>query len=337
MGGEGQIHYMSRNPIIAISVGDPAGISPEIVVSALEKATDECRPIVFGHWPSFARALDNSDGTVKVELASESRVPQKGSVTFVHCGPDGQPCDHPDKRSASAQFSALERAVDVVIDGTCEALVTAPVAKKSVAQISPGFLGHTEYLAGRAGIADDDVTMVFAGESLSVGLVSTHVPLREASEALTLPRLERTTRHVVDIVEQLQPGSVPRIGVAAINPHAGEGGLLGDEEDRLIAPFCKSFAAQHEVDIWGPVPADVLFRDALDGKMDGIVATYHDQAMIPLKLAGIGQTVNVTMGLPFVRTSPDHGVAYDIARKGIADPAGMISAVSLAIKMVGLD
>jgi len=178
--------------------------------------------------------------------------------------------------------------------------------------------------------------MVFAGESLSVGLVSTHVPLREASDALTRPRLERTTRHVADIIEQLRPGSVPRIGVAAINPHAGEGGMLGDEEDSLIAPFCRSFAAQRKVDVWGPVPADVLFRNALDGKMDGVVAAYHDQALIPLKLAGIGQTVNVTMGLPFVRTSPDHGVAYDIARKGLADPSGMVRALSLATKMVGL-
>ncbi len=322
-------------PVIAISLGDPAGISPEVVAKSLDDALLTCNPVVFGHWPTFERALGLVSPRAQIHVVASGEEPlevQSGLVTVVDCGPEGGPVDTPDIRAALAQFRALEQAVTAVINETCGALVTAPVAKSLVEQVSPGFTGHTEYLASRAGVLSDDVTMVFASRKLVVGLVSTHLPLHQVSAAVTGQSLERTFRHVADLLKVVRPGKVLRIGIAALNPHAGEDGLLGMEENQVIAPFCHALRQLEDplLDIHGPVPADTLFREALAGAYDGVVSAYHDQAMIPLKLSGVGQMVNVTMGLPFVRTSPDHGVAYDIAGMNQADPSGMKLAVEFA-------
>jgi 4-hydroxythreonine-4-phosphate dehydrogenase len=327
----------TMKPILAISLGDPAGISPEIVAKNLPEASTRCNVVVFGHWPSLEQALEMSQTIIGIDLKSEPSPSEDGRVAVVHCGPDGESIDKPCEGAASAQCHSLKMAADAVIDGKCDALVTAPVSKSQVAQIWPEFTGHTEYLARRASVPPEDVTMVFASKTLSVGLVSTHLPLRDSSEQVKRPRLERTLRHLKQIFSSLEPGRRPRIGVAALNPHAGEGGLLGTEEADVIAPFCREFDGD-DVELIGPVPADVLFRDAFNGEYNGVISMYHDQAMIPLKLRGIARTVNVTMGLPFIRTSPDHGVAYDIARTDMANPSGMKLAIELAteLRMAGI-
>ncbi|MCP4197470.1 MAG: 4-hydroxythreonine-4-phosphate dehydrogenase PdxA [Proteobacteria bacterium] len=328
-------------PVIAMSLGDPAGISPEVVAKSLDDALLTCELVVFGHWPSFERVLRQVSPSAEIELVAsrgETMPLRPGRVTMVHCGPEGGPIDTPDRRAAQAQFDALERAVDHVLNGPGEVLVTGPVAKNLVAQVSPGFTGHTEYLASRAQVRSDDVTMVFASKELVVGLVSTHLPLQQVPAAVTHLNLTRSFQHVAAMLKLIHPGKKLRIGVAALNPHAGEDGLLGTEENQVIGPFCRALQQKGDpaLQIHGPVPADTLFRDALSGAYDGIISAYHDQAMIPLKLSGVGQMVNVTMGLPFVRTSPDHGVAYDIAGRNQADPSGMKLAIDFAQKLANM-
>jgi 4-hydroxythreonine-4-phosphate dehydrogenase len=151
---------------------------------------------------------------------------------------------------------------------------------------------------------------------------------------VTTRRLERTLNHIVSILKQILPNRFPRIGVAALNPHAGEDGVIGKEELEIIRPFCESFSNSCDFSLGGPIPAETLFREAFRGRFDGIIAMYHDQAMIPLKLAGVGHMVNVTLGLPFIRTSPDHGTAFDIARTGAATPKGMQLALDLAARLI---
>ncbi len=322
---------LKKDLVVALSMGDPAGISPEIVASNLPQLA-EAGACVFGHWPSLEQAMARMAVKVPVEQQDSPGRVNDGSVRFVHCGPEGPPIDAPSEAAAVAQFAALDAAVDYCLEGEGTALVTAPVAKEWVAKVSPGFTGHTEYLARRAGLKRDQVTMVFAGETLAVGLVSTHIPMRLVASVMTPSRLKRTIEHVAQILK-VKGHTRPRIGLAALNPHAGENGLLGAEEEEILIPLCQEYASREDLVLKGPIPADSLFREALAGQWDGVVSIYHDQAMIPLKLGGVGQTVNVTMGLPFVRTSPDHGTAYDIAGKGLANPAGLKSALELAVKL----
>ncbi len=323
-----------NRPCVAVSMGDPAGISPEIVAQSLDAAVRVSRPLVFGHWPTFEQALSRYTPSAPVDVVREMAPPKEGRVTFYPCGDSGDPIISPGERCARAQLEALERAVDAVLTDRFGAVVTAPVSKTQVAMVLPSFSGHTEYLARRAGLQPDDVTMVFASEGLFVGLLSTHIALRDAADAVTPARLSRTYRHLIEMLASMQPGRKPRIAVAGLNPHAGEGGLFGNEEQEIFMPFCEALREKGEAEVAGPLSADAVYRDAVNGRYDGVVAAYHDQAMIPLKLAGLGQMVNVTMGLPFVRTSPDHGVAYDIARTGKADPGGFRFALELAVRML---
>ena len=302
-------------PRLAITLGDPAGIGPEITGACLESAAKLADLVLFGH----PRSIDSFPKTA-------------GSA--VDLAPVADKLDPGDEEGAGGiAMAALKAGVDAVLEGSCDGIVTAPVSKASIALVSPGFTGHTEYLASRAALGRDDVTMAFASERLTVGLVTTHVPVRDLAATITRERYERTTRHVISLARRLGGAARPVIGVAGFNPHAGEDGVLGREELDVIGPFCRDMGGSKEAEVRGPIPADTVYRDALAGKYDAVVAAYHDQAMIPLKLAGTGTTVNVTMGLPFVRTSPDHGTARDIAGKGIANPAGMAMAIEYAARL----
>ncbi len=320
-------------PKLAITLGEPAGIGPEIVAASLDLALSRAQPVIFGHWPTFERVLKAHNVQSSITISETVDTSPRAGTTVIPCGDSSEPLNQPNRQSADAQYTALEKAVDAVLANHCSALVTAPVAKAQIASVSSGFTGHTEYLATRSGLRRDDVTMVFASSELAVGLVSTHLPLRQAAAAVTRPHLERTVGHVIGLLARLRPDRRPRIGISAINPHGGEQGLLGSEERRVLEPFCDALKGRSDAQVTGPVPADALFRDALAGKYDGVVAAYHDQAMIPLKLLGPARLVNITMGLPFVRTSPDHGVAYDLARTGQASPQGMRLAIDLALRL----
>jgi 4-hydroxythreonine-4-phosphate dehydrogenase len=324
---------MPVQPVIAITVGDPAGVGPEIVARSLRRAIDAGRPIVFGHWPTLKTALARIDDVPDISLVDEPIAPPAGGLTVVPAGPDCPPISDPGPEAAAAQIAGLIRAVDAANRGICQILVTAPMNKALAATVEPGFTGHTEFLAKRSGIDPAEVTMVFASHDLAVGLIATHLPLADVPSTIVPARYRRAARHLIEVLEAIAPGRPLRIAVAALNPHGGEDGRFGDEEARVIDPICRELGSELKAEISGPIPADIVFRDALAGRYDGVVAAYHDQAMIPLKLAGLGSSANVTVGLPFVRTSPDHGVAYDAARSGDVDASGMMLALDIGARL----
>jgi 4-hydroxythreonine-4-phosphate dehydrogenase len=239
------------------------------------------------------------------------------------------------------QRQALEAACDAAISGRARAVVTGPVSKEAVSLSGVSFRGQTEHLARRAGVHVEHVTMMFLGPRLKVALVATHWPIKRVPSTITAPHIERTVRHLTEALLRWLPETKPlRIEVAGLNPHAGEGGLLGSEEETIIGPTLDALREQEpyssgQVELSGPTPAEAAFRYAADGRTHAVVAMFHDQATIPSKLLDWGEAVNVTWGLPFVRTSVDHGVAYDAAAAGIASESGMVAAIRAAQRLTG--
>jgi 4-hydroxythreonine-4-phosphate dehydrogenase len=246
----------------------------------------------------------------------------------------------PTRASGAAQLAWIDAATDLVRDGQADALVTGPVSKDVIARSGAGpmaakFLGHTEHLAERLGAPE--VTMAFWSERLTTSLVTTHLALANVPPAITAASVSRAVFWTAHFLAKI--GATGKLAVASLNPHAGEGGLLGKEESRSIAPGIvrarqRMAKVGVKIDVVGPVPAESAMRIGANGGFAGVVAMYHDQATIPMKLLGFGEAVNVSLGLPIVRTSVDHGTAYDRAGKGIADAAGMIEAINLARRLV---
>jgi 4-hydroxythreonine-4-phosphate dehydrogenase len=283
-------------PRVAITEGDPAGIGPEIAARAAAdpRVLAACEPVIYHAVPS-----------APVPLGQIS--PQAGR----------------------AAFDAIVRAVDDARRGTVHAIATAPVNKAAFAAAGIGWKGHTDLLAHLCGVAD--VAMMFHSPKLRVVLATVHVPLRDVPRLLTRDLVARTLRLTA---QELPYFGVtrPRLAVAGLNPHAGEGGLMGHEDAEVIVPAVRE-AVQEGLDVTGPLPADTVFVRAARGEFDCVIACYHDQGLVPVKLLSFGSSVNVTLGLPIVRTSPDHGTAFDIAGKGVADPSSLIEAVVLAAEL----
>ncbi|HJL05207.1 MAG TPA: 4-hydroxythreonine-4-phosphate dehydrogenase PdxA [Polyangiaceae bacterium LLY-WYZ-15_(1-7)] len=320
---------MSAKPL-AVSVGDPAGIGPEVTVSALAGLHEEEAFVVFGDAARLeARFREAGVPTGPAEEAAAGKVGLAPTARWS----DATIAAHaPTPEGGRAQLEALDAAIDAVRRGRARALVTGPTSKEAIVLGGTPFTGQTERLARRCGLGDDDVTMMFLGPRLKVGLVTTHLSVRDAAAAITPARVSRAVRHLLEALERLSEDGGPTIWVTGVNPHAGEGGLFGDEEERAVAPALAAWADDERV--WGPIPAEAAFRAAAEGRVDGVVAMLHDQATIASKLLDWGAAVNVTWGLPFVRTSVDHGVAYDAARQGTASAAGMEAAVALARRLV---
>jgi 4-hydroxythreonine-4-phosphate dehydrogenase len=228
-------------------------------------------------------------------------------------------------RSGRLAGHAVETAVKLALQGEVDAIVTAPAHKHALHLAGFPYPGHTEWLAHLAG--DVDVAMMLASESLRVVLVTTHVPFRDVPALLTAERVIRTGRVTQRALEEWWGLPQPRIALCAVNPHAGESGLFGDEEARVLRPAAETLGAA------GPLPADTVFVRAMRGEFDAVLAPYHDVGMTAIKVAAFGQAVNVTLGLPFPRTSPDHGTALDIAGTGKADASSMRAALELAVKL----
>jgi 4-hydroxythreonine-4-phosphate dehydrogenase len=310
-------------PRIAISLGDPAGVGPEIVAAAIAAAPAALRRrlIVFGDRAPLER------GARAVGVAW----PGPAEVELREAGPGaGAEPGRPDERTGAAQVAYLEAAARAAAAGEVAALVTAPISKTWARRAGFGFPGHTEMLAARLGATE--VAMAFVGPRLRVALATVHVPLREVAGLLTADRVAAVTRLLAGALERDLGVARPRIGVVGLNPHAGEGGLLGTEDDGVIAPGIAAAAAAlgDGAQVAGPLVPDAAFRDAAAGRWDGLVAMYHDQALIPVKLLDFERAVNLTLGLPIVRTSPDHGTAYDIAGTGRARPDSFAAALALA-------
>jgi len=302
-------------PTLVISAGDPAGIGPEVTVKALaQPEVRELADLVVAGDPAQLAAVARSLGLPvpeRVEPAGDAGAVEPGRVSAA---------------GGKAAVAAVKRAVELVRSGDASALVTGPINKEALRAAGYPWPGHTEMLADLCAVAE--VRMLLVGERLRVCHVTTHRSLRSAIEAATRARVLETIRMTATGGRRLG-FETPRIGVAGLNPHAGEGGLFGDEELREIAPAVA--AAQAEgIDVSGPWPADTLFWRAANGEFDFVVAMYHDQGHVPVKLAGFDGGVNVTLGLPFLRTSVDHGTAFDIAGRGIARWQSMAAAIRVA-------
>jgi 4-hydroxythreonine-4-phosphate dehydrogenase len=306
---------------LVITSGDPAGIGPELLlrVAAAGLLHSEDRVVAgAGHLRELAAALDTEWATAGLEQL----LPRLEPGLDDHLG----------------QYAALVRGVDLVLAEPQRAgLVTAPIDKAVAVSEGLRHPGHTEYLAERAGVAD--FAMLMAGSTIKVALATIHLPLREVAERLDLAAIVRAGSLLARSLAQDFGVAHPRVGVLGLNPHAGEKGLLGDEEQRVITPAIARLhewarACELDASFHGPLPADTAFHHHVVGELDGLVAMYHDQGLGPFKLAHFDDGVNVTLGLPFVRTSPDHGTAKDIAGRGIAKPTSMIAAMQLARQML---
>jgi len=276
-----------NRPRLAVAVGDPRGIGPEVVRKALRQPLD-----------------------------AEVRIVGGGGLE------DG-PANEVEAGRAAAQ--GIEAAARLALSGEVDAIVTGPVNKAALHAAGYRFPGITEFLAHIAG--DIPVAMMLTTGRLRVVLVTTHLSLREAIASVTTERVVQAGRIALDALQRWWGVATPRLALCALNPHAGEGGLFGDEDERILEPAATALEAA------GPLPADTVFVRALRGEFDAVLAPYHDVGMTAVKVSGFGTGVNVTLGLPFIRTSPDHGTAFDIAGKGIADAGSMRASLELAVQL----
>lgn len=317
---------MNTAPLV-VSAGDPAGVGPEIAVAAWR----ELRLDVPFAWIGDPRHLPNGTPVTEIEEVDQARGAQ-GFPVLPH--PFAAPATPgaPDPANAPATVAAIARGVDLVTSGAAGGLVTAPINKKVLIDGAGfAFPGHTEYLASLAGI--DDVVMMLAAPALRVVPATIHIPLADVPATLTTDGLTRTIRITHAALIRDFGVAAPRIAVAGLNPHAGEGGAIGREEIEVITPTIAALQAEG-LNVSGPHSGDTLFHPAARARYDAAIAMYHDQALIPIKTIDFEGGVNATLGLPFVRTSPDHGTAYDIAGKGRADATSIIAALRLAGEMV---
>jgi len=327
---------MNPLPRIGITMGDPAGIGPEIAVKALEdpELFGIVRPVVLGDPGALGLHLKpNSGAAVREvnELKEAGLRPGAVDVLAVsHMDPDRYRPGRPTTEGGRSMVSAITRAVELALQGDLDAVVTGPISKVLMQQAGYAFEGHTQLLAHLTGT--EEVVMMLAGDRLRVTLVTIHCALRDVPGLISRDAVLRTLT-MTDRGLRFDFGiETPRLAVAALNPHAGEEGLFGDEEERIIAPAVE-IARSRGIDAAGPFPADTLFHKAASGSFDAVVCMYHDQGLIPLKLLHFSDGVNVTLGLPIVRTSVDHGTAYDIAGKGIAEPSSLKAAIRTAALM----
>lgn len=318
---------------LLISMGDAAGIGPEIIAKAW--ATLAAPAVVVGDAGVMRRALRQCGLSRPVALLDRpDEAPPPGALAV--WTPDGLPADLQDAaqgaidaRCGVAAARCIEAAVRALQAGQGRALVTAPIHKEALHAAGSPYPGHTEMLQALAGGAA--VRMMLANEALRVVLVTVHLALREAIEQVRRPRVLQTLQ-IADAALRRAGMASPRLAVAGLNPHAGEGGLFGREEIDEIAPAIADARAAG-IDAQGPFAPDTVFMRARRGDFDAVVAMTHDHGLIPVKYLGLDEGVNITLGLPFVRTSPDHGTAFDIAGRGLADPASLLAACRMALRL----
>ena len=331
---------------MALTMGDVAGVGPEVIARAWGESPLRtlARPFVVGSRAVLERALAcvgvaaDVRGIDRPEEAEPSaRVIPCLEATTVDLA-DVRP-GRVDARAGRAAYDFLTAAIDLALEGRIDAITTLPLNKEALRAGGIRHPGHTEILAERCGV-DDHAMMLYLGPpngASEVGLgvlhATLHVPLRRVFELLTVPAIEAKILMADRALRPLTGGRSPRVAVAALNPHAGEGGLFGDEESRIIAPAI-ALARAAGIDVNGPIAADTLFVQAMAGEFDAVVAMYHDQGHVALKTIGFQHAVNVTLGLPIVRTSVAHGTAYDIAWKGQARTSSLIEAVRVAARLI---
>lgn len=362
-------NIQDKRPVIGITMGDPAGIGPEIIVSALAAnlINHVCNPVVLGDSGVIKRAVKLKGSSLQVnEISSLSQACfSNGTIDILNLSNipyEAVRPGYPSKETGQAMVDYITRAVDLAMSGEIAAMVTAPITKTALKMAGSAFHGHTELIAHRTGAKE--YAMMLAGEKLKVILVTIHIPLSEVSSKLSVDNIIKTIRVAGTALKRNFGIDKPVVAVAGLNPHAGEDGMFGSEEANLVLPAVekakimfsseggcagsekdsnqecekdqRSNGKESELcrecfDVEGPFPPDTVFYHAARGKYDCVVCMYHDQGLIPFKLLHFSDGVNTTLGLPIIRTSVDHGTAYDIAWKNRADHSSLVQAVKMAV------
>jgi len=324
-------------PLIGITMGDPVGIGPEIIIKALSKPDiyHMCRPLIIGDETALDIALDILDSHLKIRVTEDMgrEKYQPGWINLYRVSqisPEGLSFGQPTGESSRYMVTYIKEGTRLALEGKISALVTCAINKEAMNLAGFGYSGHTELLAALTGAKQ--YAMMFVSPSLRVVLVTIHCALCEVVKRLTAHTILLKIKITHQALRDYFGIKDPKIAVAALNPHGGEGGLFGKEEERVITPAIQK-AKKMGIHAIGPLPPDSLFHQAIKGIYDVVVCMYHDQGLIPIKLLHFFEAVNVTLGLPIIRTSVAHGTAYDIAGKGIANPSSLISAIRLATKM----
>ncbi len=301
---------------LGITMGCPAGVGPEIIIKALTHAfPEDLELVVLGDRRLLKEASQRLKLKVPEEIISLSDLPYRPG--------------HPTEETAQAMVRYIKEGVRLCLAGELAGLVTCPISKAALRLAGEPYPGHTEMLAALTGAKE--VAMAFYGDKLSIVLATIHVALKEVPRLLKATQIIKVSRLAYQFLKKLGLKS-PRLALAALNPHASEGGLFGDEEERILIPAVKE-AQSEGIPLKGPYPADSLFFRVVKGEFDLVVALYHDQGLIPFKLLHFEDGVNVTLGLPIIRTSVDHGTAYDLAGKGIASEKSLLAAIKLAYRL----
>lgn len=324
---------MARKLIVGITQGDGNGIGYEVIIKALadERMLDLCTPVIYGSSKIFGfykKQIHNIDQINTNVISSAKDVHQK-RVNIVNCLPDNVFVEpgQPTPESAKSAMTSLERAVQDIKDGYIDVLVTAPINKRAMAEEGFGYTGHTEYLEQQFGV--DEVAMIMVCDKLKVGVVTGHIPLKDVCTSITAEKILKKLRLMQTSLQRDFGIDAPKIAVLGLNPHCGDGGLLGDEEQQIILPAVNQ-ANEEGIMAFGPYSPDGFFGCNY-GKFDAVLAMYHDQGLTPFKALAFEEGVNYTAGLPVVRTSPDHGTAYEMAGRDLADPRSMKAAIFAAI------
>ena len=327
---------MDDLPVIGITMGDPSGIGPEIIVKALSDSVlyQTCRPVVLGDPAALSATLKINEGLSINEISrvgdSRGRPGRIDLLPVSRLGRDKFIPGKPSIAGGKAMVDYITRAVEMAQRGELAAMVTCPISKALMHDAGYLFDGHTQLISHLT--ETDDFVMMLAGEKLRVVPVTIHCSLKEVPSRLDADGIYRAIAVTWTALQADLGVDNPHIAVAALNPHAGESGLFGSEEEEYIRPAIER-ARDDGYTVEGPFPADTVFNRAAAGRFDVVVAMYHDQALIPLKMLHFFDAVNITLGLPIIRTSVDHGTAYDIAGRGVADPASLKAAIRMAVLM----
>lgn len=326
---------MKQNKLrVAITHGDINGVGYEVIIKALsdQRITEICTPVVYGAAKVsgyYKKVLDVPNLQFNIIVSADNILPDR--VNFINCFDDELKVEigKPSQVAGEASLKALEMAVKDLKEGKVDVLVTAPINKNTIQSNDFNFSGHTEYLQNRLG-GEEEPLMILMNETLKVALVTTHEPIKELSEKITKELIIKKLNIFNNALIKDFRSDRPRIAVLSLNPHAGDGGLIGSEEQNVIIPAIEE-AYNSGIECFGPYPADGFFGAALYKKFDGVLAMYHDQGLAPFKAISMDDGVNYTAGLAYVRTSPDHGTAYDIAGKSKASANSMRQAIYTAI------
>ena len=326
---------MRKKLTVGITQGDGNGIGYEVIIKALadERMLDMCTPVIYGSSKIFGfyrKQIHNLEQQVNTNVVTSAQEVHPKRINIVNCLPDNVFVEpgQPTPESAKSAMTSLQRAVEDIKKGYIDVLVTAPINKRAMVNEGFGYTGHTEYLEKEFGV--DEVAMIMVCDQLKVGVVTGHIPLKEVPGRLSKDLIVKKLRLMKHSLERDFGIHSPKIAVLGLNPHCGDGGLLGDEESSIILPAVQQ-AVSEGIMAFGPYSPDGFFGLGNYSKYDAVLAMYHDQGLTPFKALAFELGVNYTAGLPIVRTSPDHGTAYEMAGRYLADPRSMISSIFTAI------